>query len=235
MFWRRCNIGKRWSDPKFMSYIFIDESGQYKKYYHKSYFVIAAFSVVDPKISAKRFRSWCRDHFPRKMRDQNEIKWSTSSIDYNLRLRTLKIISKLDMSINFVYLHYRNIPVNYYRKGKLLSGLLYTDMIHTLLVPYLKTNSPDIRIFCDQRELGDISLVEFRKVLETSLAKTIKIRTGLQIDMVNSTSNVNIQIADWIVGAIASYLEKEVNGRQFYGIISGHIIQSKKDFFTKNP
>ena len=116
-----------------MSYIFLDESGQFTKHNHENYFVIASFTVGEPRRTAKGFRAWQSDHFPIKMRHQNEIKWSATGVDDDLRLRTLRQISKLDVRIRFAYLLHKDIPVEYRQKNKLQSGLLYTNIVGEIL------------------------------------------------------------------------------------------------------
>src|SRR3989344_1038203 len=108
-------------------YIFLDESGQFKKHNHEEYFVIGSFTVGDPQRTRKDFRVWQRTRFPKRMREQSEIKWSASGIADELRLRTLKFISKLDVRIKFVYFRRENIPKEYRRKGTVQDGLLYTN------------------------------------------------------------------------------------------------------------
>lgn len=78
-------------------YIFLDESGQFTKHNNEEYFVIGSFTVGDQRRTEKAFKSWRQSRFPRKMRTQNEIKWSSTSVDDSLRLRTLKHIAELDV------------------------------------------------------------------------------------------------------------------------------------------
>lgn len=47
-------------------YIFLDESGNFKKHNHEEYFVIGSFTVSDQKATAKAFKSWINTKFPKK-------------------------------------------------------------------------------------------------------------------------------------------------------------------------
>ena len=85
--------------------IFLDESGQFKVHNHEQYFVIGSFTVGDTRRTAKGLRSFFSRHFPKKMRDQNEIKWSATGIPDTLRLKTLRYISNLDVHIRYIYIN----------------------------------------------------------------------------------------------------------------------------------
>lgn len=214
-----------------MSYIFLDESGQFNKNDHEEYFVIASFTVGEPRRTAKGFRAWCRSHFPRKMRDLSEIKWSGTGISDELRLKTLKAISALDVRIRFAYLLHRNIPADYRLKNKLQSGLLYTNIVGEILTSYLPITDNEFRIFCDRRRLSGMSEAEFKEVLRARLLPGLPKDVMLQIEMVDSAAVVNIQIADWIAGALARYLERGHLGEECFKILKGNIIGEGKELF----
>lgn len=215
-----------------MPFIFLDESGQFTKHNYENYFVVASFVVKDPRRTEKKFRAWCRDHFPRKMRGLNEIKWSSTGFSDGLRLKTLREISRFDIRIRFVYLLHRNIPSNYRRKNKLQSGLLYTNIVGEILASYLPVTDKEFRIFCDRRRLGDMSETEFKESLKTHLRPALDKNVVLQIEMVDSAAVVNIQIADWIAGALARYLEKGRLGEECFGILKRNIIGKGKELFS---
>ena len=112
-----------------MAHIFLDESGQFTKHNHEEYFVVASFTIGEPKRTAKEFRKWMSTRFPKRMRRQTEIKWSATGISNELRLRTLKHISNLDVRIRYVYLLRNNIPIEYRNEHKIKDGLLYTNVV----------------------------------------------------------------------------------------------------------
>lgn len=213
-------------------YIFLDESGNFKKHNHEEYFVIASFTVGDQRRTEKGFRSWCSSHFPKKMRNQSEIKWSASGITDTLRLKTLKKISNLDIRIRFAYLLRNNIPEAYQEKDGLRSGLLYTNVVGEVLEMYMPIVDDQVRIFCDQRRLKNMTQGEFREVLKARLLPDLRRDAIVQIEMVDSSTSVNIQIADWIAGALSRYLEKQPLGEECYEILKGNIIGSGKELFS---
>ena len=49
--------------------------------------------------------------------------------------------------------------------------------------------------------------------------------------MVDSTASVNVQIADWIAGALARYLEKGHLGEECFKILKGNIIGEGIELF----
>ncbi len=216
-----------------MPYIFLDESGQFSKNSHEKYFVVASFTVGDIRRTEKGFRAWCRSHFPRKMRDQSEIKWSSTRYSDKLRLKTLQEISKLDVRIRFAYLLHRNIPADYHNKNKLKSGLLYTNIVGEILDSYLSISDKEFRVFCDRRRLNGMSETEFKEILKARMLPALPRDVVIQIEMVDSTTAVNIQIADWIAGALARYLEKGKLGEEFFKILKENIIGERKELFNK--
>ena len=214
-----------------MAHIFLDESGQFAKHNNEKYFVVASFVVGDPRRTEKKFRSWQRTKFPRKLRYQSEIKFSEIKIEDNLRLKTLKFISNLDVRIHYVYLLRKNIPINYYRKEKLQSGHLYTNIIGETLEMYLPTNDLEFRVFCDKRHLKGIKRSEFKEILKARLLPQMSSKSIIQIEMIDSEQNVNIQISDWIVGALARYLEGKELGDECYQILRNNLLGSGKELF----
>lgn len=214
-------------------YIYLDESGQFTKHNHEEYFVVASFTVGDPHRTAKQFRSWIRTKFPRKMRTQSEVKWSATGIDPNLRLRTLRHIAKLDVRIRYAYLLRENIPDHYRKKDRIDSGLLYTNVIGESLELYLPADEDRFLVFCDRRHLKGMTSAEFRKILEARLRPQTSPRTLIQVSMVDSTEDANIQIADWIAGALARYLEKGPQGNEYFSVLKNNILGEGKELFPR--
>lgn len=214
-------------------YIFLDESGNFTKHNHEEYFVIGSFTVSDQRATAKAFRSWSRTRFPRKMKTQSEIKWSATGITDELRVRTVKFISDLNVRIRYGFLLRNNIPNTYRRKGKLDSGILYANIIAETLETYLPTDEKNIYVFCDQRSLKDMSKSEFESHIAGRLLPLCTTGTMIQVRMIDSTSNVNIQIADWISGAISRYLENGKNGEEYFKILKNNFLERGKEFFVE--
>ncbi len=211
--------------------IFLDESGQFSKHNNEQYFVIASFTVGNPRRTEKAFRSWRASRFPRKMRKQSEIKWS-SKIDSALRLKTLHYIARLDVRIRYSYLLHKNIPINYWRKNKLQSGSLYLNVVGETLDMYLPTDDKEFRVFCDQRRLKDLKRSKFKTLLANRLLAQMPKDSIIQIEMIDSTTNANIQISDWIAGALAWYLEKKPLGEECFRILQNNILGKRRELFS---
>jgi hypothetical protein len=213
-------------------YIFLDESGNFTKNNHEEYFIIGSFTVGDPKRNSKEFRAFYRKHFPKKMRGQDEIKWSATGISDSLRLKTLKFISKLDVRIRYVFLKKNNIPFEYRKENKFKDGLLYTNIVGELLEMYLPIVDEDFRLFCDQRRLSGMTKNQFKDILKARIFPDLNTKSIIQIETVDSKHHVNIQIADCISGALARYLEKGRLGEECFQSIRGNIIGEGKELFN---
>jgi hypothetical protein len=213
-------------------YIFLDESGNFTKHNHEEYFVIGSFTVGDQRRTNKEFRKWFRSKFPKRMRKQSEVKWSATGISDDLRLRTLKQIAKLDVRIKYGFLLRSNIPSSYRnKKNKINDGVLYTNIVAEVLEQYVPTDEKEIHVFCDQRNLKGITKQQFISDIRAKLIPHCSPETHIQIEMIDSTSNANIQIADWISGALARYLEQGKNGDEYFKIFKNNFIGKGKEFF----
>lgn len=213
-------------------FIFLDESGQFTKHDNEKYFVVGSFTVGDQRRTDKEFRKWFRSRFPRKMRNQSEIKWSASGISDGLRLRTLKHIAKLDVRIRYGFLLRNNIPSSYKnKKNKIEAGVLYTNIVAEVLEQYLPTDEKEIHIFCDQRSLKGMTKKDFELAIVGKLLPYCSPGTQIQVEMIDSTSNTNIQIADWISGALARYLENRNLGEDYYKVLKNNFLSEGKEFF----
>lgn len=216
-----------------MAYIFIDESGNFNKEADGKYFVVGSFTVGDQRRTNKAFRSWTHNRFPKKMRTQSEIKWSATGISDALRIRTLKYIAKLDVRIKYGFLLRKNIPISFRRKGKIESGTLYTSVISEILEMYLPVDDKEIYIFCDCRSLKGITKKEFELSIATRLLPLCSPNTFLRVEMIDSAVNANIQIADWISGALARYFEGTPLGAEYYKILKNNFLGDGKEFFAE--
>ena len=175
-------------------YIFLDESGQFTKHDNEQYFVIGSFTVGDQGITAKAFRQWFRTKFPKKMRGQSEVKWSATGITDDLRLRTLKHIASLDITIRYGFLLRSNIPKDYKnKKDKIESGILYTNIVAEVLEGYLPTDDKEIYIFCDKRSLKGLTKSQFEKAIRSKLLPLCSPNTIIKVEMIDSIDNIVIE------------------------------------------
>lgn len=215
-------------------YIFLDESGDFTKHNHEEYFVIASFIVGDQRRTDKAFRSWFHTKFPKKMRNQSEIKWSATGIDDSLRLRTLKYIASLDVRIRYGFLRRMNIPASYRNKRNAIdSGALYTNIVGEVLEKYLPTDDTEIHIFCDRRSLKGMTKRQFELAIRARLLPDCVPGTLIQVEMIDSTTNANIQIADWIAGAFTRHLEKGRLDDECFRVLKNNLLSQGQEFFKQ--
>ena len=214
-----------------MAYIFLDESGQFTKHNNEKYFIVGSFTVGNHRRTEKQFRGWQRKKFPKQLRYQSEIKFSSVNIGDDLRLKTLKFISDLDVRIHYAYLLRQSIPDDYKKKDKLQSGLLYTNIIGEILEMYLPLTDVEFRVFCDQRHLKGIKRSKFKEILIARLRPQLSKESIIQIEMIDSTTNCNIQIADWISGALAWFLEEKNLGKECYQVLKNNLLGDGKELF----
>lgn len=97
----------------------------------------------------------------------------------------------------------------------------------SLLFP---TADSEFRIFLDQRQLKGISQSEFKEILKLDLLAKLPAKAALEIQTFDSTTSPNIQIADWICGALYRYHANRSNGKEFFDIIYNNIVVSKELF-----
>lgn len=131
----------------------------------------------------------------------------------------------------------KNIPETYRGKAdSIKTGLLYTEIVGSTLELYLPVTESEFRVFRDQRILKGVVLKDFNEVLTTRLLPQLPAKVILQIQAMDSTSSPQIQVADWVCGALARYHEGKKNGEEFFNILKNNIISSKElfsDYWTK--
>jgi len=217
-------------------YIYLDESGSLTKSSEK-YFVVCSYTVGKSRRVAKAFRRWQKTKFPRKIKGQSEVKFNDPHIDDKLRVKTIRFLAKQDIRIFYAYLTKKNIPKEYHREGKVYeTGLLYTKIVGDTLELYLPLTEIELRVFRDQRILKGVVLSDFNEHLMARLLPQLPAKTILQIQAMDSTASPQIQVADWICGALARYHEKKPLGDEFYKILKNNIVEEKElfsDYWTK--
>lgn len=218
--------------------VYLDETGQLSKSKDGEYFLVGSFTTGDPRRTQKRFISWRQEKFPRQLKFLSEVKFSNSLIDDKLRLKTLKEISKLDVRIKYSFIQRKNIPLDFRYKDKLKTGHLYTEIVSQTLQAYLPISDPDFRVFCDQRNLKGLKKEDFKSIITANILPQLPPKTIVQIERLDSTENANIQIADWICGALGRYHNKRDLGQECFDILKNNLlgegIELFKDYWQKN-
>lgn len=89
----------------------------------------------------------------------------------------------------------------------------------------------EFRVYCDQRHLKGFTRPEFKKFVIGELRPFMPSHSLIQIEMLDSEQHPNIQIADWIAGSLARFLEKKPLGQEYYEILKNNIIGDGKEIF----
>jgi len=214
-----------------MPTIFVDESGSFKPCADQNYFVIASFTVGDPERTASDFKKWQKKKFPWVKRYQSEVKFSETGLPDDLRVKTIQYISSLDVRIKYGYLKCKHIPAASYDKHGLREGYLYTQILGEVLESYFPISDDQLMARCDKRSLKGLKKDEFVGILKARLVTVAPVGARVDIVQVDSTEDRNIQIADWIAGALASYLNGKSLGAKFNEILRANIIGSPIELF----
>lgn len=217
-------------------YIYLDETGNLIKGNEK-YFIVATFTIGDPKKLDHAWRKWQHTKFPKQLRNQAEVKFNDSHLTDTLRSKTITYLSKQDIRIFYSFLKVTNIPEEYRKKGIVHeTGLLYTEIVASTLELYMPITEKNVIVIRDQRSLKGITLQLFNEKLRIRLLPQLPVKTELKIEAVDSTSSSLVQIADWICGAFARFYEKKPEGQAFYETLKDNIVQEKElfsDYWTK--
>ncbi len=215
-------------------YIFLDETGQISKHKDSKYFIIGTFTTGDPRRVQKQFAGWKKKKFPRKLKNLAEVKFSNTGLNDEMRLKTLKFISNLDVRIRYSFIELKNIPSDYNDKHGIKAGHLYTDMVSKTLESYLPISEKSFRVFCDTRNLKGLTSAEFKSIVISSISSQSDPKTIIQIERLDSTVNINIQIADWICGALDRYYNNKKYGKECFEILKNNLIGEGLELFKKS-
>lgn len=210
-------------------FIYLDESGNFKGN-KEDYFIVGGFITGEPIRVARIFRKWQHQKFPKKLRYKTEVKFSDTGLTEKIRLKTLEYFIQHDLRIFYSFLNTTNIPLGYRQAKRLKSGLLYAEIVAQTIHLLLPTADTALRIFRDTRHLAKISQAKFNEIVQLNLLPDLHAKTFIQIKVVNSTDNPNIQIADWICGALFRYYNKGKNGKKYFSVLKSSIVGSKEMF-----
>lgn len=211
-------------------YIFLDESGDIKGKTSKC-FIICAFKTGNKRRIEKEFIRWQRENYPKKLKYQSEVKFTDRLIDERLRLSTIEFLIKQDPAIFYSYIKPKNIPKEYRKRNKIHeTGKLYGQLVADTIDLVLPSAEKEFRVFTDKRNLKGITSAEFKEMLKISIIPKLTAKALLQIELVDSTTVRGVQIADWFCGAISRYLEKKINGEEYYALLKNNIIKETELF-----
>ena len=207
-------------------FIFLDESGNFTGD-KEPYFIIGGFITNNPRRTAKAFRKWQHTKFSnKKLRYRTEVKFSDTRLDENLRLKTIEYFGKQDIRVFYAFLKKSNIPLEYRKKKGLESSLLYVEIVAQALGLLLPTTDLEFRVFRDHRHLRKLPQTKFNEILKSALLPNLPAKAVIQIEALDSSTNPNIQIADWVCGALFRHYNKSKNGERFFLLLKNNIVKS---------
>lgn len=213
-------------------FVYLDESGNLTKT-KEMFFIIATYTVNDGARISKAFRKWQKSKFPRKLRDQAEVKFNDSHLTDELRLKTIEYLTKQDIRIFYTFLNSENIPEEYRKKGIVHeTGLLYTEIVAATVELYLPFTEKELMVIRDQRSLKSVPLKMFNEKLNLRLLPQLPAKINFKIQAVDSTSSVQVQVADWVCGALGRFYEGKPKGEAFYTLLKKNIIEEKELFLN---
>jgi len=67
-------------------------------------------------------------------------------------------------------------------------------------------------------------------MLKAGIAPNLSAKTIVQIEAIDSSVNTNIQIADWVCGALFRYYSKGKNGEEYFFILKNSVIVREELF-----
>ena len=210
-------------------YSFLDEVGNLKG--EGDCFIVGGFVTGDPKRTAKVFRKWQHTKFSnKKLRYRTEVKFSDTRLTDELRKKTLLYFTKQDIRVFYSFLRKKNTPLEFRRGKRIETGRLYAEIVAETLGLLFPTVDHEFRVFLDRRHLKGITQAEFQELLRLDLLPKLPAKALLEIQTIDSSSNPNIQIADWICGALYRYYTGGRNGKEFYDILYNNIVASEELF-----
>jgi len=210
-------------------FVFIDESGNLPGN-KDEIFVVGGFITSNPRRTAKAFRKWQHQHFPKKIRQKSEVKFSDTGLNEKLRIKTISYFTKQDIRIFYSFLKTRNIPLQYRRKKTIETGFLYTEIVEQTLQLLLPTSDLKFRVFRDFRHLKSVSQRKFDESIKLGLMPSLPSKAVIQVESLNSQNSPNIQIADWVCGALFRHYNKGKNRKEYFNILKNSIVASKELF-----
>ena len=212
-------------------YIYLDESGNFTGN-KDNYFVVGGFVTSNPRRTSKAFRKWQHTKFiNKKLKYRSEFKFSDTRLTEKLRLKTLEYFSKQDIRIFYSFLNTKNIPLEFRKKSCIESGFLYAEIVAQTIHMLLPTSELEFRIFRDERQLKSLPQKEFNRTLRLDLLPHLSKNALVEVVSLDSTANVNIQIADWVCGALYRYHNnKGQNGNKYFFTLRNNIVFSKELF-----
>ena len=178
-------------------YIYLDESYNLKDRKKKQFISINGFAVLDERSLFKKWKE-CRYPFIRKRRIH-----AVDSVFNKLRLKTLKLIGRPDLTLLSVFQIIQEIPFekekSYFRKNKLDFEKIYLDLLKVLFGKLKLEEYKSIKIIVDSRKHkgGLLAKETFKKEIRNFLKEKYP-KTKTEFKIQPSTTDILLEFADFI-------------------------------------
>ncbi len=204
--------------------IYIDESGNLGIGKKSQKYIVYAAIVVENVSNLKSRIKRVKSRGGTKKQKYPELKWH--SISDTDRIRTLKQISRAELSISYLALEKASLdPHLKKRKNEAYNYCVWLLIYHTL--KKVKVVPKEIDIIID-RSKSQKQLKRLNNYLSKNINHSLQKRPWIKIDHVNSAENLCIQAVDIVAGAI--FCKYEFGNDSFYKIIEPKVKLSLERF-----
>jgi hypothetical protein len=204
-------------------YIYADEAGNFSGK-RDAHFVLAAFSTDTPRATRKVFLTTRQTKLPKRFRSYAEVRFSDVNVPRSFKIKVLERLCAEDIGVYALILHKEGMPANLRGREE---GLFYCRLVGELLELSPVESATQVRVLLDRRRLKNLTREQFNADLQARLAKVAP-NVRIEIEHIDSTTNVNIQIADFIAGAFFQKYER--GDDEFYRALE-HCIKVEVEIF----
>jgi len=185
-----------------MYYIYIDETYNLTHGTPNQLIVLGGFGTSDPKKIAKAYKKIRKFTLKRRQLGQ-EIKSSDKIAIKKLIPKVFKALTGLDIIIYVIRQDKKFIPFQYYKKNKLDYEKLYLDLLIKLLKEEWNLEEHNqVSVILDTFKTKKISKDEMIKKICSAFKERYP-NKYFKMRFVDSAGDLNIQIADFIVGSFS--------------------------------
>jgi hypothetical protein len=199
-------------------YVFLDEAGNLRDDRNR-HAVLVAFVTDQPKVTRKCFVRARQAKLPTKYQHYAEIKFSDRVIPDDFKKHVLRQLARTEIQIYALVVVKEHLPPEFRIQAE---GIIYCHLVGQLLELCGLEESNEVYLFLDRRSLQGLTRQEFDARLRHRLLCQLREGVRLEIQHPDSTTNVNVQVADFLCGAI--FRKYERGNQEHYALIERRII-----------
>jgi hypothetical protein len=199
-------------------YVFVDEAGNLRADRDR-YSVLVAFVTEQPKATRKCFVRAKQTKLPRQYQHYAELKFSDRVIPDDFKKHVLRQVARNEIRIYVLVVAKEYLASNFSGQAE---GMIYCHLVTRLLESCHLAESDEVYLFLDRRSLGGLTRQEFDARLRRQLLTRLRERARLEIQHPDSTTSVNIQVVDFLCGAVFQKYER--CNPEYYSLIEDRIV-----------